>query len=549
MDKILYHGTFLTMNESWPDTESQYDPKFLSGPEAVMIRDGVIVGLGTLEEMRKLAPDGTLCDMEGHTVLPGFIDGHSHVSAVAYQMLIANLKPSPLGPCNSVEDVVRELTGYLETHTLKPGQWLMGMGYDNSVFPEGDHPAKEDLDRVSTKIPIAATHVSGHLCVVNTKGLELLGYTGDHFPVPEGGVVEPSGLLKEQAFLGKNEAMHGPESEDVVKAVGAASELYASYGLTTVHDGKVLEGQYQLLKGAASMGLLKNDVVMYLVPELADQLLTEEGPEALAAKGYENHLRPAGVKLFLDGSPQGKTAWLSEPYYVVPEGEKPDYRGFPVQTEACVMDMMRTCVKNRWQINVHANGDEAIEQMIRCYQAILEETGSEWDLRPVVIHCQTVREDQLARMKEIGMLASFFLDHVYYWGDYHYESVLGPERAARISPARSALKHGVSFTLHQDSPVAPPDVMAAVHNAVNRKTGKGRVLGEDQTITVMEALKAVTLYGAYQIFEEDRKGSIEAGKEADFVVLEENPLLVSKERLKEIKVLETIKAGETIYRR
>ena len=537
MDKILYHGTFLTMDESRTE------------PEAVLIRDGMIGGTGTLEEMKALAPDGALWDMEGHTVLPGFIDGHSHLSAVAYQLLIANLKPSPLGTCDSVEDVVQVLKTFLETHSLKPGQWLLGMGYDNSVFPEGVHPTKEDLDRVSTEIPVAATHVSGHLCVVNTKGLELLGYTGDHFTVPEGGVVEPTGLLKEQAFLGKNGVMQGPAPEDVVKAVGDASELYASYGLTTVHDGKVTEGQYQLLKGAASMGLLKNDVVMYLIPELAGQFLTEQGPEALAAKGYENHLRPAGVKLFLDGSPQGKTAWLSEPYYVVPDGEKPDYRGFPVQTEAYVMDIMRTCVKNRWQINVHANGDEAIEQMIRCYQSVLEETGSEKNLRPVIIHCQTVREDQLDRMKGIGMIASFFLDHVYYWGDYHYESGLGPERAARISPARSALERGVSFTLHQDSPVAPPDVMGAVHNAVNRKTAKGRVLGAEQTITVMEALKAVTVNGAYQIFEEDRKGSIAAGKVADFVILEENPLLVPEERLRDIKVLETIKAGETIYKR
>ena len=225
MDKILYHGTFLTMDESRTE------------PEAVLIRDGMIGGTGTLEEMKALAPDGVLWDMEGHTVLPGFIDGHSHLSAVAYQLLIANLKPSPLGTCDSVEDVVQVLKTFLETHSLKPGQWLLGMGYDNSVFPEGVHPTKEDLDRVSTEIPVAATHVSGHLCVVNTKGLELLGYTGDHFTVPEGGVVEPTGLLKEQAFLGKNGVMQGPTPEDVVKAVGDASELYASYGLTTVPDG------------------------------------------------------------------------------------------------------------------------------------------------------------------------------------------------------------------------------------------------------------------------------------------------------------------------
>lgn len=532
MDTILYHGTFLTMDEACP------------APEAVWVRDGKIEQTGEFEKLKKLAPGAAFRDMEGHTVLPGFIDGHSHISAVAYQLRIANLKPLPLGPCDTVEDVVRELKAFLEAHTLKPGQWLMGMGYDNSVFPNGAHPTKEDLDRVSTEIPIAATHVSGHLCVVNTKGMELLGYVGENFKVPEGGVVEPSGLLKEQAFLGVNDKMEGPAAEDVVSAVGDASALYASYGLTTVHDGKVPIGQYQLLKGAAGMGLLRNDVVAYLAPELAPDLLPAQYP---SENQYEDHLRLAGVKLFLDGSPQGKTAWLSEPYYEVPEGESPDYCGFPVQSEAYVTELFRTCVKNHWQVNVHANGDAAIEQMIRCYTKVLEETGCEEDLRPVVIHCQTVREDQLERMRSIGMIASFFHDHVYYWGDYHYESVLGPERAERISPLRSAVRCRVSFTLHQDSPVAPPDVMLAVHNAVNRKTLKGRSLGPEQTISVEEALKAVTINGAYQIFEEESKGSITPGKRADFVVLEENPLTVSREKLKDIRVLETIKDGETIY--
>lgn len=545
MDTILYHGTFLTMDETQPS------------PEAVLVRNGRIESTGDLEEMKRLSREAVLKDMEGRTVLPGFIDGHSHLSAVAYQLLIANLKPSPLGTCDSVEDVVRELKDFLATHTLKPGQWLLGMGYDNSVYPGGAHPTKEDLDRVSTEIPVAATHVSGHLCVVNTKGMELLGYTGDHFNVPAGGVVEPSGLLKEQAFLNVNDKMVGPAPEDVIRSVGDASLLYASYGITTVHDGKVPMGQYQLLKGAAGMGFLHNDVVAYLTPELAEEILPKQNP---AENRYENHLRLAGVKLFLDGSPQGKTAWLSQPYYEVPEGEKSDYCGFPVQTEEYVTGIFRTCVENHWQVNVHANGDAAIEQMIRCYTKVLEEMGMKnpgepvsengafENLRPVVIHCQTVREDQLTRMKEIGMIASFFHDHVYYWGDYHYESVLGPERAERISPLRSALRHGISFTLHQDSPVAPPDVMLAMHNAVNRRTLKGRILGSDQTISVEEALKAVTVHGAWQIFEEHEKGTITPGKRADFVVLSDNPLTVPKDVLQSIRILETIKDGETIYR-
>ena len=531
MTQILYNGIFLTM-----------DPAF-GEAEAVLVSDGRIKAVGSFDEVRSQAPDAEQKDMEGRTVLPGFIDGHSHISAVAYQLLMADLNPPPTGDCSSVEDVIEKMKAFLASKELAPGQWLMGMGYDNSVFPGGKHPAKEDLDRISREIPIVVTHVSGHLCVVNTKGMELMGYVGDHFVVPQGGVVEKSGLLKEHAFLGLDK-MKGPSPEEVIHAVRDASLLYASYGITTVHDGKAGMSEYGLLKAAGEQGLICNDVVIYFSPEAAEELLPHRYP---AENGYHNRLRFAGMKLFLDGSPQGKTAWLSKPYCIAPEGEGQYYRGFPVQTEEYVMEMMKKAVENHWQINVHANGDEAIEQMIRCYTKTLEEAKSGEQLRPVIIQCQTVREDQLERMKKIGMIASFFLDHVYYWGDYHYESVLGPERAGRISPLKEALKYGVSFTLHQDSPVVPPNVLFSIHNAVNRKTYKGRVLGEDQRIGVHEALEAVTIHAAYQIFEEDKKGSITPGKYADFVVLDQNPEKADPERIKDIAVMEVIKEGKRIF--
>ena len=356
-------------------------------------------------------------------------------------------------------------------------------------------------------------------------------------------MVEKTGLLKEQAFLGSDK-MTGPSQEDVLKAVEQASSLYASYGITTAQDARTREGEYQLLKAAGEAGFLKTDVVSYLAPELAERILPKQFPNK---NRYENHLRLGGVKLFLDGSPQGKTAWLSEAYYEAPEGEKRDYRGFPVQDESYVLSVLEQAVKNNWQMNVHANGDEAIEQLIRCYQSAIKKYGKGKELRPVVIHCQTVRMDQLDRMKEIGMMASFFLDHVYYWGDYYYESVLGPERAERISPLKSALDRGIPFTLHQDTPVVPPDVMFSVHNAVNRRTRSGRILGQEERISVKEALKAVTIRGAYQLFEEEQKGSIAPGKKADFVVLKENPLEAGLEKIKDIPVVMTIKEGEVIY--
>ena len=165
-----------------------------------------------------------------------------------------------------------------------------------------------------------------------------------------------------------------------------------------------------------------------------------------------------------------------------------------------------------------------------------------------MVHAQTVREDQLDEMKKLGIIPTFFLDHIWYWGDYHYESVLGPERANRISPAKSALKRGMNFTLHQDSPVKMPNQILALHNAVNRETQSGRILGEDQRLTVMEAIKALTINAAYQYFEEDEKGSIEEGKLADFVILDKNPINVNTSEIKNIKVLETIKEGNTVYK-
>ena len=225
MEKILFNGDFITMD---PEVEKA---------EAVLIEDGVIRRVGELEGLKGLAPGAEMEDLGGLTVLPGFIDGHSHISAVAHQLLMADLNPPPVGNCSSVADVVEKLKEFLDKKELAPGQWLMGMGYDNSVFPDGKHPTKEDLDEVSREVPVMALHVSGHLCVVNSKGMELMGYAGEQFDVPEGGVVEPSGLLKEQAFLGSDK-MKGPSPADVIRSVGDASRLYISYGITTAQDGK-----------------------------------------------------------------------------------------------------------------------------------------------------------------------------------------------------------------------------------------------------------------------------------------------------------------------
>ena len=538
---IFYNAQVVTMDEKQPKAE------------AVLVADGKIVKVGSNEEVLALKDDDTqLRDLANKTLMPGFIDPHSHLSAVAYNLLMVNANPSPTGRCDTREALLEEFKKGFEEGDFSNGEWLMGMGYDNSVFPDGKHITRLDLDKISTEIPISCIHASGHCGVVNTKALQILGYWGDDFEVPEGGTVEcfpetgePNGLITENAFISPNvqKKMQPPAFDKVLASVAKACKLYSSYGITSCQDGRVTMNEYQLLSAAGKMGAINIDVLGLVAPQAADELLVKGqkvGP-------YTNHVRMGAYKLFLDGSPQAKTAWLSKPYYVAPEGKDADYCGFPTVKDEDVVAMAKTCLENDWQLNVHCNGDAACEQLIRCYTQAIEETGIHKDLRPVMVHAQTVREDQLDRMKEIGMIPTYFLDHVYYWGDWHYESVLGPERAERISPIRSTINRGMNFTMHQDSPVVNPNSLFAVHNAVNRITKNGRLLGADQRITVEEALKGITINGAYQIFEEDKKGSITEGKLADLVILGENPLTVPSDKIKDIPVLETIKEGESIY--
>lgn len=536
---LYYNGKIITVNDAQPTVE------------AVLVEDGKIKAVGTLADLENLISDNTKkVDLAGKAMLPGFIDGHSHIS---FSRLFPRFDAPPVGNIDSPEKLVEECRAYLAENPLDEGNWLVGMGYDNIAFPEHKHPTRYDLDKISTDIPVVMMHASGHIGCVNSKVFEILNITKDT-PNPDGGIIqrdpvtgEPTGMVEENALiqtvLGQ---MPLPTAEFTMAGVKRSQELYLSHGVTTAQDGSFDEQNLPLLEHMSKMGLLKMDVYVY--PQITTPSKHLMDGKTSRDAVYRNHVKVAGMKFFLDGSPQAKTAWLTEPYYVVPEGEAEDYRAYPVhEDDNEVCDYFKECLKNKWQILVHCNGDAAIDQFINQYARAQKETGIYDELRPVVIHCQTVREDQLDRMKEIGMMPSFFHDHVYYWGDWHLDSVLGPVRGARISPLASAQKCGIKFTLHQDTPVAPPDMILSIHNAVNRKTRSGRDIGPEFAIDVMEAIRAVTIYGAVQCFEEDSKGSIEVGKLADFVVLDKSPLDVEKEHLREIKVLQTIKEDTVIY--
>ena len=539
MKKIYFNGNIITVDQN--ETVA----------EAILIEDGKIKAVGTNDEILALDADAEKVDLNKKTVLPGFIDPHGHIVPVAQTMMIVML-----GDVTSKEELLERLRKELKENPPAPGKWLIGFGYDNTKFEGGLHPTKFDLDTVSTEVPITVSHASGHLACVNSKALELYGYCGEDYEVPEGGVVrtvspdskEPNGVLEENAILDseKKKIVPAPGFEDVLQAIVKAQKVYASLGITTTQDASVEEANHynHMLGACAQNNMLFIDIVGLATQPSTKNLMKNEGTPK---REYFNHYKLAGAKTWLDGSPQGFTAWLSKPYHVVPEGQPADYCGYGTQTDEVVTQYFVDCIEMNLQVHVHVNGDEACEQFLRCYEKAVEITGHGTELRPVMVHCQALRYDQMDRAKALNAVLTFFNDHVRFWGDLHHDQVFGPERAQNISPMGWALEKGIKFTIHQDPPVKLPNQIMGIHNAVNRKTESGRVLGEHHRLPVMEAIKAVTINGAYQYFEEDIKGSLEVGKLADMVIVDKNPLEIPVEEIETIKVLETIKEGKTIF--
>jgi predicted amidohydrolase YtcJ len=534
---IYFNANVVTLNEAKPTAS------------AIAVRDGRILAVGDLQDVEPAAgPLAERRDMHGWTMVPGFIDAHGHFASVARVLSLADLQPPPSGSVSSMAELLSALKAW---RTRNPtAAWIQGRGYDDSLLVEHRHPTRDDLDKISADIPIALTHVSGHLMSCNSACLSASGITANTQD-PKGGVIrrrpgsrEPNGVLEEAAIQLVIARLPQSTPEQTQSDLRRTQAYYASYGITTVQEGGASPQDVAALKAFADRGDLQLDVVAYVqhtrMPELA--------ADFAASRTYDHHFRIGGVKLTLDGSPQGKTAWLTQPYLVAPDGLPKAYRGYATLEDAQVDRIAGAAFSRNIQVLMHANGDAAIDQMIRAVARANAANGVQ-DRRPVMIHAQTAREDQLDLMKAEGIIPSFFVTHTYFWGDWHRDSVFGEPRAARISPLRSAQARGLDFTIHNDSPVVPPDMMRLMWSAVNRTTRSGKTLGPEQRISPLEALKAITRYAAYQYFEENQKGAIEVGKLADFTVLSDDPLRTQPAAIGSIKVLETIKDGKVVFAR
>jgi predicted amidohydrolase YtcJ len=541
-DVIYSGGDIVTMNPAKPEAE------------ALAIRHGSILAVGSREELeRYLGVNTREVDLQGKTLLPGFIDAHGHFGSVGLLAQSANVSAPPDGDSTDINSIIARLKAHAESPQAVEIGWILGMNYDDSQLVGKQHPTAKDLDKVSTQIPVMIIHQSGHLGVVNSKGLELLNYS-DTTPNPPGGLIrrvaggeQPNGVLEESALFSAAMKVAKPKSQkSVIGMMSSAQKAYVAAGFTTAQEGRANADSILGLAAVSGMDLLDIDVVLY-----ADPTFFSSGAQfatAMSAQPHEyiGHYRFGGMKLSLDGSPQGKTAWLVQPYHIPPQGQDADYAGYAAMKVEDIDSYLDLAYSNRWQVLVHSNGDAASDQFISALSRAKQKHPNV-DVRPVIIHAQVIREDQLDAVKELDVIPSFMTVHSFYWGDWHRDSVLGEQRAARISPAKSALKRDILYTAHNDAPVTLPNAMMILSSQVNRTTRSARVLGEAQRVSVMAALKSITSNAAYQYFEEDSKGSLEVGKLADLVILDKNPLKIDPSDIMGIRVLETIKEGKSVF--
>jgi predicted amidohydrolase YtcJ len=540
-DRIWSGGTILTMDDA------------AMRAEAVAEKDGLILAVGDEEDVMGLKGlDTEMIDLRGRTMLPGFVDAHGHVFMGGLQALSANLLAPPDGEVSDIASLQQTLRDWATANSEAVGRYdlIVGFGYDNAQLAELRHPNRDDLDAVSRDVPIVIIHQSGHLAALNSAALEVVGYdaaTED----PEGGVIrrrtdsrEPDGVLEETAFFAAIVRLMGDIGEDGARAFArAGSELWARYGYTTAEEGRSLPSTVAMLQKVADEGGFAIDVVTYV-----DVLVDRDFISERQSDTYRNRFRVGGAKLTIDGSPQGFTAWRDRPYYDPVGAYPPGYVGYPAATREQVVDAVKWAYANDVQLLTHSNGEAATDLLIAANEAALAEHGPT-GTRPVLIHGQFLRSDQLDALKRVGLMPSLFPMHTFYWGDWHREHTVGPELVDDISPTGWCVQRGIRFSSHHDAPVAFPDSMRILDATVTRRSRSGDIIGPAQRVDVITALKAMTIWPAWQKHEEASKGSIEPGKLADFVILSDDPTAVDPETIDQLDVVETIKEGETIYTR
>lgn len=541
VDAIYFGGDILTMAGS--------KPVYV---EALAVESGMIKFVGKKDQAFLLKDANTkLIDLQGKTLIPGMVDGHGHITQLADGYEQAELSPPPIGNVRSIADIITELKKLKERLKLGDGALLIGGGYDQDLLAEKRHPTAAELDAAFPKNPVILRHSSGHMLVANSLAFKEAGITETTVD-PEGGkfirisgTTKLEGLVQEVAMKAFLPMMMKPRPiAKELQLLKQAMNEYAKQGVTTANEALAMPAKMEVLEYAAKHKELFIDVVVLPAFLIADQVV---GTGRVKWGEYNNGLMYAGLKIALDGSPQGKTAFLSQPYLTEVPGCTSDCHGYANLTQEEINQYFVLTYKNNVQLFAHCNGDASIDMMIKGHQYAQKLLNTpNVDRRTVIIHSQIMRPDQLDAYKKYKFFPSFFTNHTYYWGDVHLAN-LGAKRASFISPMESAYKKGLKFANHTDVPVTPINQMFLLWTSVNRVSRDGKVVGARERVTPYVGLQALTIGGAYAYHEENRKGTLEVGKLADLVILDQNPLKIDAMKIKDIQVLKTIKEGNEVY--
>jgi len=552
-ETIFHNGTILTMVDATPRVA------------AIAVGDGRILASGDEASVMALKGDTTtLVDLKGATLLPSFIDAHGHFMNAPQILGWVNVQGVPAGPVQAIPDVIAALDAYKAKNSPKPGDWIIGYGYDMTNLAEGRDMTRGDLDPNFPDNPVMLIHSSNHGCVLNSAGFKAVGMDAST-KTPPGGLIlrepgsnEPAGLIMETAFLPIFAKMPQPSENEMLARLDAAQQIYAMKGVTTCQEGATHVGDLDFLRKGAEKGLLYLDIVSLPLFVEVPKMVTEYFPSFSAAGGavpleaasafgiYKNRLKLGGIKFACDGSPQGKTAFWSKPLLTPGPAGEANWRGQPLFPPELINKAVAEAVSKNIPVFAHCNGDAAIDMMIDALR--LAGVKAEQDRRSVIVHSQFMRPDQLDAYVELGITPSYFTAHTFFWGDIHLEN-LGQERAFFLSPMKSAQSKAIRFSNHNDFSVTPLEPMRMVQTAMDRLSRKGVVIGPDERVDVWTALKALTIEAAFQIREEKEKGTLEPGKLADLVILATDPTMADVEKISAIEVVETFKEGKSVYKK
>jgi predicted amidohydrolase YtcJ len=534
---VYFNGDILTMEG---DT-----PKYV---EALVVKDNKIAYTGDMREaLTQAGSNAALQDLKGHTLLPGFIDTWGHFALIAQDTLGVNLAYFSRNPPQTRAQLINKLRSEAKVFN----GWVIGTGYAEAMLSDGGLTIS-DLDAAYPNQPVLLENISTLTGMVNSAGLKKLGITKATKAV--------SGFIPVDPKTGQltGELIGMPYLEAVAKAVGKysqdltfetyrkAEKIYVSNGFTTAQSYEASIVDMRNMRLAIDRKIVTIDLIALPTFDIVDQMLASNPNTQFGVYSHgDGGFKVAGIQVPTDGAPQLRLAYFTKPYLDT-TGFPKDWRGFAYYPQALFDKYTKLAYEKNIQYFGYSNGDAGIDMTLAALAKTISETGITEDRRTVIAHSFFARDDQLHDYKKKNIMAVMMPNDTWLYGDV-YNKVLGGERAANLSPANSANAKGITLALHNDTPSSGPNVLFSVWSAVNRKTFSGAVLGPEQRITPYLALQGFTRNAAYQYKEELSKGSLAPGKLADLVVLDQNPLKVAPDDIKNIQVLKTIKGGVEVY--